>query len=449
MMRKTNNKFKNIKLLVMIAAILLLISCANTKQEDETVRIWYYEYEGSDGYATVSEKAIEYIERFAEINEIEIEVVKYSYKDLSNNDYILKRNSAIEHGDADIILDNMYSLYPIRKHAGDYSKLDNYENITGHFGEGFCVPIAYSLNAIFVDNELIDKYGVNTDKVIMVEDYYRMKQEMKEKGAKFSLNGTELHELINYYILKNNVKIYRENGMLTVDKDIMVNTINEILEDMDKYYENNEIKVNSENDYLVYDMNYGKNLTYITSLPAMNTESYRGEPIIENYTIAISNEEHTRTASVNELSWLFISKNSGNDNVYKIADSLFGDGFQCIVYDEGFGVISNSEFVRNYIGFERNGNYTGKKSVDANGDIIRINRYYDKNSEERLFEMMEKSYESLRKMTSDNIYTDNFLKPDLRGFIVHYILDGKDGAGENDLSTSIDEFITNLNIRYN
>ncbi len=39
MMRKTNNKFKNIKLLVMIAAILLLISCANTKQEDETVRI--------------------------------------------------------------------------------------------------------------------------------------------------------------------------------------------------------------------------------------------------------------------------------------------------------------------------------------------------------------------------------------------------------------------------
>ncbi len=52
-------------------------------------------------------------------------------------------------------------------------------------------------------------------------------------------------------------------------------------------------------------------------------------------------------------------------------------------------------------------------------------------------------------MTSDNIYTDNFLKPDLRGFIVHYILDGKDGAGENVLSTSIDEFITNLNIRYN
>jgi len=60
---------------------------------------------------------------------------------------------------------------------------------------------------------------------------------MKEQGAKFRLNGTEIHELTNYYILKNNVNIYRENGMLTIDKNIMLNTINEIIQDLDKYYD--------------------------------------------------------------------------------------------------------------------------------------------------------------------------------------------------------------------
>jgi len=57
----------------------------------------------------------------------------------------------------------MYSLYPIRKHAGDYSKLENYENITGYFGEGFCVPIALKIveNSSYSEedfNRSVDEY---------------------------------------------------------------------------------------------------------------------------------------------------------------------------------------------------------------------------------------------------------------------------------------------------
>ena len=83
-MSKINKKYKNIKLFVLIAFILLLTSCA--EQRDENIQIWYYEYEAPDGYTVVVEKAVEYIEKFAEINEIEIEAVNYSYRDLSHND---------------------------------------------------------------------------------------------------------------------------------------------------------------------------------------------------------------------------------------------------------------------------------------------------------------------------------------------------------------------------
>ena len=63
--------------------------------------------------------------------------------------------------------------------------------------------------------------------------------------------------------------------------------------------------------------------------------------------------------------------------------------------------------------------------------------------------MIEKSYEALGKMTEENIYTDNFLKPELRGFIVHYILDRQEGTVGSDLDENVDDFITNLNIRFN
>ncbi|WP_313371344.1 hypothetical protein, partial [Sedimentibacter sp.] len=94
-MSKINKKLKYIRLFMITASILILTSCA--EQEDEVVNIWYYEYEFNPNGGII-EKAIEYMDRFAEINDINIEVSKYSYKDMSFDDYVLKRNLAIEHG---------------------------------------------------------------------------------------------------------------------------------------------------------------------------------------------------------------------------------------------------------------------------------------------------------------------------------------------------------------
>ncbi len=428
------------------AITLILISCSEKK--DETVKIWYYEYEFSPNSGII-EKAIEYIEKFAEVNDIKIEVSKYSYKDMSYDDYALKRNLAIEHGDVDIILDRIESLYRIRKYAGDYSKLENYENIVESFSEGYCIPISYNMPAIFVKNEVLDMYGVKTDKVISLIEYYEMKQAMKENGARFKLIATELYELIDYYVLKNNLKIYSDNGIFTVDKDLMINTINEIYDDIDKYYEEDEVGGNWVDDYLIYDMNSNKTLTYEHVLPALNVNEYRGEPIIKDYTIALIDEEYSLPHWNKSSQCIFINKNSTNESLFKVAGSLFSDGFQYLNYNYGNGIVTNTDYVMEYIGFEPNGRYTGQKFIDDSGNILQKNKYYDKNSEERLFEMMEKAYKSLGEKNTEDTYDYVLLKPQLEYFIFDVIDYEKSGSEEVDIDKEIDDYIKKINISYN
>ena len=446
-MSKIKEKFKSIKLLILTVFILILTSCA--EQKDDTVNIWYYEYEYRYLSNVSIEKAIEYIEKYAEINDIKIGVTKYSYKDMSYDDYALKRNLAIEHGEADIILDNIDSLYHIRKYAGDYSKLVNYENIIESFRGGYCIPLCYDIRAIFVKNEVPDMYGVKTDKVINLREYYEMKQTMKENGARFKLIETELYELIDYYALKNNLKIYMNDGIITVDKDLMINTVNEILDDIDKYYAEDEVGGNWENDYLIYEMNSNRNLTYDHVLPALNINTYKGEPVIKDYIIALIDEEYSLTYWHEYYPWLFINKNSTNENLYKIADALFSDGFQYLEYNAGMGVVTNTDYVMEYIGFEVDGRYTGEKFFDDQGNVLRKNKYYDKNSEDQLFEMMEKAYKALREKDTETIYDYVLLKPALEDFIFNEIKDMKDSIEKSSIDKRIDDFIKDFNINYN
>lgn len=446
-MSKINKKLKYIRLFMITASILILTSCA--EQVDEVVNIWYYEYEFNPNGGII-EKAIEYMDRFAEINDINIEVSKYSYKDMSFDDYVLKRNLAIEHGDADILLDHIVSLYRIRKYADDYSKLENYENIIESFREGYCIPISYVMPAIFVKNEVLDIYGVKTDRIISLINYYEMKQEMKENGARFKLIETELYELIDYYVLKNNLKIYSDNGIFTVDKDLMINTFNEIYNDIDKYYEEDEVGGNWVDDYLIYDINSNKTLAYDRVLPALNVNEYRGEPIIKDYTIALIDEEYSLSHWNKFPQCVFINKNSTNENLFKVAGSLFSDGFQYLNYfSYGKGIVTNTDYVMEHMGFELDGRYTGEKFVDDSGNILRKNKYYDKDSEEQLFEMMEKAYKALREKNTEDIYDYALLKPELEDFIFDVIVDKKSKFEEVNIDKEIDDFIKEININYN
>lgn len=446
-MNRINERFKSMRLLFLIVFILILTSCA--EQKDETIKIWYYEYEYRYSSNVRIEKAIDYIEKYAEINDIKKEVVKYSYKDMSYDDYALKRNLAIEQGDADLILDNTDSLYPIKKYAGDYSKLENYENIIESLRGGYCIPICYNMNAIFIKNDVLDIYGIETERVITLKEYYDMKQIMKENGARFKLIATELYELIDYYVLKNDLKIYKEVGIFTVDKKLMKDIVNDICDDIDRYYAQDEVGGNWKNDYLIYELNSNRNLTYDYVLPSLNVTTYKGEPVIEDYTIAIIDEEHSLPYWYDYFPWLFINKNSTKDNLNKVAGALFSDGFQCLEYNFGDSVVTNTDYIMEYIGFGKDGKYTGKKSVDTQGNVIRIDKYYDKKSEEQLFEMVEKAYNALREKETETIYDYVLLKPALDDFIFHEIVDWKAGTQKGSIDERIDDFIKDLNVKYN
>ncbi len=446
-MSKINKKLKYIRLLIFTAIILILASCA--EQKDEVVNIWYYEYE-SNPYGEMKEIAVDHMKKFAEINDIKIEVSKYSYKNMSYDDYALKRNLAIEHGDVDILLDHIGSFYRIRKYAGDYSKLENYENIIESFREGYCIPISYVMPAIFVKNEVRDIYGVKTNRIISLIDYYEMKQEMKENGARFKLIATELYELLDYYVLKNNLKIHSDNETFTVDEDLMINTINEIFDDIDKYYGEDEVGGNWADDYLIYEMNSNKTLTYDRVLPALNILGYKGEPDIKDYTVALIDEEYSIPHWNKYAQCIFINKNSTNEDLFKVAGSLFSDSFQ---YNNYFrymkGIVTNTDYVMEQIGFEMDGKYTGEKFIDVQGNVLRMNKYYDKDSEKQIFEMMEKAYKALREKNTEDIYDYALLKPELEDFIFDIIVDEKNKSEKVNIDKEIDEFIKKININYN
>lgn len=206
-MNKININLKYKRLFININIFNFM--CWTKRWNSKNMVLWKWALSENRFYG-ITKKAIEYIEKYAKINDIKIETTKYSYKDMSYDDYVLKRNLAIENSDADIILDNIESLYRIKKHAGDYRRLDNYENIVESFRGGFCIKLCYDMNAIFVRNEILDLYGIKTDRVITLKEYYGMKQTLKENGVRFKLIATELNELIDYYVLKNDLKLYKD-----------------------------------------------------------------------------------------------------------------------------------------------------------------------------------------------------------------------------------------------
>ena len=447
---------KNYLFLTFILLFVLTACSKNVnhqKVEDDAVKIWWYEEAGvGDGETTynyVMNKAIEKLKFDAELNDIKMEVNKYSYKDLSYEDYVLKRNAAITYGDVNIIFDKVDNLYQLRDKAGSYEKIEKYEKIFDNFKKQYCIPVFTDMHVNFVNNDVLKKYNIEIKNVITLNEYYKIKQNMKKAGARFKLNDKELWELIDYYTMKNNAEVFTKDGKLDVNKETVKNTILEVVDDLNNYYDYslNDIET-GDTEYKIYEQTSGYEFSGLMyNYSALSYEEYdNNRPPIEKSTIVVMDDDYFKF----NIPCIFIPENNKNVDAYKLANVLISDGFQISLYEEGFGVITNSQRVKELTGFDKNWNYVGVRYLtDADGNKV-ATKIYAKKEEDKLYELLTKGYEIIRSRDMSKFFMDSSYDDELSGVIYCEILNiiEKNNKFDN-FNEDMDDFITNLNVMHN
>jgi len=436
--------------------LLGLTACSsnvNQEVEDDTIKIWWYEEDGGvDGntnYNFVMNKAIEKLKFDAELNDMKIDINKYSYKDLSYEDYVLKRNAAVSYGDVNVIFDTVDNLYQLRDKAGSYEKIESYKKIFDNFKNQYCIPIFPDMRVNFVNTDVLEKYNIQPQNVITLSEYYEIKQSMKKEGAKFKLNDKELWELIDYYIMKNNAEVSTKDGKFDIDKESVKNTILEVVDDLNNYYDYslNDIEAD-DTEYKIYEQTSGYEFSGLMyNFSALSYEEYdNNRPSIEKSTIVIMDNNYFKFT----IPCVFIPENNKSEDSYKLANVLLNDGFQNSLYDMGFGVITNSEKIKELIGFDENWNYVGvKDAVGADGQKF-VTKIYPKKDEDKLYELLTKGYEIIRSKDMSGFFMDSSYDNELSGFIYSEILNIiKNNNKFDNFNEDMDDFITNLNVMHN
>jgi len=444
--------------------LLVLTACSsnvNQEVEDDIVKIWWYQEEGDTLYNYIMEDAIDKIISCAKLKNIKIDIKKYSYTELSYGDYILKRNVAVSHGDVNIIFDTSGNLYNLKDKAGSYDKIKNYENLFDNLKNQYCIPLCVDMSVDFVNNDVLKRYNIQPKNVITLDEYYEIKQKMKELGAEFKLNTVEFEQLIDYYCRKNNVEVVMEEGKLNIDKNAVLTAIHELVEDVKSNYDYDyyiNVVVDSFEDYSEYKITERKSGYDFSGLKynysALNYINFsKNLPSIENYSIVIWDNNRNNRYRYNNyvIPCVFIPKNNKNDDTYTIVDTLLSDGFQTLIYDSGnTGIITNSEKAKELIGFDKNWNYVGIRNLtDVNGNKIAL-KTYPRKEEEKLYELLTKGYEIIRNRDMSDFFTDRLYYETLNEFVWGMTIDAiKDNKTFDQFNELANDFITNLNVRNN
>jgi len=448
--------------LIILILILLLTGCSGKagnvsqvhEQDDGIVRVLYYDIDESDSSSNVK-AAVKMLQSYGIENNVKVEVIKYTDDELGHDDFILKRNTMIQNNEVDIVFDSADSLYEIRNKSGDYSKLDTYENIWDNLKGYYCIPLFLLSRADKLNNAAWEYYDIGQEKtkdVLTRQEYYEIKQLMKEKGARFALNKCEMMELVEYYTIKNNVRIKERDGKYKIDDKTLKHTIQEIYEDIEKNYDAfDEEKIkNYETDYEIRDEVTGKIIRDWSTVLFRNMSNY--EEIID-YVYNLEGYEDRKGPECNifiddigvqagrnfEYSSLFITKNSA-DEVYKVASVLFTESYYKAISPQsqksGFSPVIDTPEIREYINVDGNWEYIGEvynNGVDTKGVELH-NRYY----------------EILRQKDISNIFTSREFRETVPDFIVEELEKIiKRPEQINNLDRDIDDFIVNLNIRHN
>lgn len=222
-------------------------------KNNDKIQLWYFKFENYGIYVQAIENIIDNAKKFCEMNAITLEVIGYSSKEISHEDYILKRNLAATSGNMIIIQDARYLMDIAKQHA-DYTKLDNYNYLISAYKDRFCIPLAIGYRAFCIENDVMNYYGISTEEpLISYLDYLDMKQSMKIKGAKFEQNYQEFYEIVEYYLNMNDLLYTTEESKILSDSDNLKGTLKKSLLEIC-----NDIKLNNDGKLEFFSDNYKK-----------------------------------------------------------------------------------------------------------------------------------------------------------------------------------------------
>lgn len=438
---------------IIILLVLLTISCSR-QEAGETVRIWMYRYEGDHGTNELKDFIESQILYYTEKNNIKAEVIAYSNEEMAEEDYILKRNLALEHGDADIIIGDIHSgMYQASKYAADYTNLPNYGNIFENFKGQYFIPLASRMDTIVLDKQVLEEYGIESDKYITLDEYYEIKQELKASGARFKYEAEEHQQLLQYYINKNDLKMLIENGQFTIDRQVAIKTVREIAEDIVKNYDTDiytikkEIERNDNRDKIIYDEALGRSFAQKGKYNSLDFLSFTANITLpfEEYIVVIENDLENSMLSV---PCMLINKDSKKENTFILADFLLSDKFQSSVYNNttAYSSITDTPQVRQDTGYNDNRSY----KYEAGKTKIYNQRLTGRDIKE-LIPAVQEAYEIFKNTDTEGFFTPYEYRINLRAFIGREALKIVENPNysEEDFNKSVDEYLTSFNVLYN
>lgn len=425
----------------LLIIVTLTISSCKSKIDTDVVKIWWYKQpDGYNAYNYTVQIALEEIKAYARNNNMKIEVTKFYEDILSYDDYILKRNAAVESGDVDILFDTVSNLHSLRNKNGDYTKINTYKNIFDSFKGYYCLPLCYYTSAKVMNNEVLKLYNINCDKVITMDEYYEIKHMLRNYGAKFEFNAMEVVELVDRYYRKNNVAVIEEDGKYTVNKDSVKQTIYDIYRDITDNYNHENIENNSINK--VYENNSGiifssKSLYGISSCDIFD---FRRELLEEltDYVVAVNDRLQYEVRET--LPCVFIADTSKND-AFMLVSRLFTSEFQINLREKkniyAMPVAGTTEVRESY-------------GLDSNWKCIRNIESYTPKDAEQLYDMKDMAYENV--LNGDNSYF--FMNSKIENSVINFVYEEvslllDDSESFDDINKRIEDLIININVHYN
>ena len=457
---------------IIVALIMVMIfstSCSTVKNNDDaTIQIWWYDYENSEYYRDAVTSIIVKVTLYCKTNNIPFEVVRYSEKMISYDNYTLKRNAAMATGNV-IVIDDARKLADISKQHYDYSKLERYDTLMDLYKDKYCIPLGVGYKTMSVSDEIFDYYNISMDKdIITYIEYLDIKKTIKDKGAIFLFNSLEWKELIDHNLIKNNLyKISDKNKIIDDEDNFMAaikKTVIGIYDDYKLYYDSysdiNSLDEEQSDDYIdMYDVNSKINLLSDSRINYL-TNYYQYVPYSEDdfdRTYILMPDYTALSPSV------FIHKKVTNEQVIDVVNQFLDVSYyRTFVYIVIDGQVVNSPYfsptfdtadMRTYAEVNNNWEYIGifMKHVDRELEnyilgVDRINKVYD-----LLYKSGETSMQNADYYFNNEKYNSAITEVvnDLAKMLISENMDYNNKETDRLLNREINEFMMNFYVHFN
>lgn len=436
----------------------------NNMANADKIQLWYYT--GVDSISTdyiisIAERA----EEFCYSNDIPLEIFGYNEETLTFDEYKLKRNIAAASGNM-IVIEDINSMRDLMKYHADYAKLESYGKLLDIYKGKYCIPLAALYHARYIHNDAMKYYDISVEKPIVTYiDYLNIKQEMKEKGAKFEINKKEFFNVLNYHLYKNGLLYIDEDAEMLNDnndfKETLKKTVLGILNDILLYY-NGDLKIYNNITGLMFDQNvYDQN----SELVLEDSRIFSMGNLIEPREIVRSTHD---IEGIDNLTFyydafgsefcpsLFLHKKITNESIYDLVNHIASEetylltNQSYIYYAPTFKIDKAKEMLKLNDNLEFVGEYEGDPKIR---EIVNY-----------AYEILVKNEEKSKELSNSFFYNFDFYN-EINFFILDLIeevdnklisenlslknLDGKNEKINKLIDDKLGEFVTNFIIHNN